>query len=109
MLSIYFPEFNKVFSNWEGKAPLIILCEFPTPKKILKRSIEEILVILRKEVQRAVGVKRATKLVEAAKPSIGLKTRLRAAEYELQMLLTEYQLLTEQYEQTMNLVEELLV
>lgn len=34
-LDIYFPEFNKVFANWEGKVTLIILKEFPMPAKIL--------------------------------------------------------------------------
>lgn len=33
-LSRYFPEFNKVFDDWEGKAALIVLREFPFPAKI---------------------------------------------------------------------------
>ena len=106
-LSIYFPEFNRVFGDWEGKAALITLQEFPTPERILTKSIDEIVASWRKGVQRAVGAKRATKLVAAAKTSIGLKTGLRAAENELQMLLDEYKLLTKQYEQTMDLVEKL--
>lgn len=106
-LSIYFPEFNRFFGDWEGKAALLTLQEFPTQERILTKSVDEIVASWRKGVQRAVGAKRATKLVEAAKTSIGLKTGLRAAENELQMLLDEHQLLTKQYEQTMALVEEL--
>lgn len=48
-LSIYFPEFNTVFANWEGKAARIALSEFATPAKVLQkrhgghsRALEEI-------------------------------------------------------------------
>ena len=75
-LDMYFPEFFDVFGDWEGKAALITLREFPTPEKIIATGIEKIVATWRKGVERAVGVKRATRLMEAAKGSIGIKEGL---------------------------------
>jgi len=41
-ISIYFPEFLTVFEDWEGKAALIVLKEFPTPTKALEKEVEGI-------------------------------------------------------------------
>jgi transposase len=106
-ISIYFPEFNTVFSDWEGKAALIALKEFPTPGKVLEKGIDGIVASWRKEISRAVGVKRAGQLVEAAKTSVGLRDGLRAAENELSLLLEEYEMVQKQYERTMALIEEM--
>lgn len=106
-LCIYFPEFNSVFGNWEGKAALMTLREFPTPQKVLEKGVEGIVAIWKTEITRAVGVKRALKLVEAAKVSVGVATGLRTAENELVLLLEEYQLLQNQYESVIAMIEEL--
>lgn len=106
-LDKYFPEFNDVFSDWEGKAALITLKEFATPEKILSLSAEQILLVWKKEVSRAVGIKRATKLVEAAKTSIGIKNGLNMAEKELRSILEQYELFTKQLEQLTFEIEEL--
>ena len=62
-LDKYFPEFNNVFGNWEGKAALITLKEFPIPEKILSTNTQQIVMAWRKEVKRAVGLNRAVRLV----------------------------------------------
>src|SRR5665647_756911 len=43
-LDKYFPEFNDVFCDWEGKAALISLNEFPTPEKVLSTDVQQIVV-----------------------------------------------------------------
>ena len=53
-----------------------MLKEFPTPEKVLSTGVTDIVVAWRKEIKRAVGAKRATMLVEAAKISIGIKEGL---------------------------------
>ncbi|AEF93635.1 transposase IS116/IS110/IS902 family protein [Desulfotomaculum nigrificans CO-1-SRB] len=106
-ISIYFPEFNQVFGDWEGKAALMVLKEFPTPARVLELGIGGIVTTWRKEISRAVGVKRAKRLVEAAKATVGMRQGLRAAENELKCLLEEYGVLMRQYERTMVLIEEL--
>jgi transposase len=106
-ISIYFPEFNQVFGKWEGKAALMTLKEFPTPARILELGLEGIVASWRREISRAVGVKRAKRLIEAAQDTVGIRQGLRAAENDLKSLLEEYELLMRQYETTMALIEEL--
>ena len=108
-MDIYFPEFNTVFSDWEGKAALITLREFPTPEKIAKKSAEEIISIWKKEVQRGVGEKRAIKLIETAKESIGKKQGIKMAEYEIKTLIEQYEFLKKQIEEIEKKIEELIV
>jgi transposase len=70
-ISIYFPEFFTVFGDWEGKAALIVLKEFPIPMKALEKGTDGIKARWRQDKIRAVGAKRAVKLLEAAKQSVG--------------------------------------
>lgn len=53
-LCIYFPEFNSVFGNWEGKAALMALREFPTPQKVLEKGVEGIVATWKTEITCAV-------------------------------------------------------
>jgi RNA processing factor Prp31 len=79
-LSIYFPEFSRVFGDWEGKAALMTLKEFSTPQKVLENGVEGIVACWRKEISRAVGKKRASELVAVAKNTVGVRDGQRAAE-----------------------------
>ena len=104
-LSIYFPEFNNVFGDWEGKAAMMTLKEFPTPAKVVDKGADGIATCWRREITRGVAAKRVVSLVEAAKESIGVRSGLRAAENELGCLLEEYAMLMRQYEGSMILLE----
>jgi transposase len=107
-LNIYFPEFFQVFGDWEGKAALIVLNEFATPDQILGKGIDGIKERWREEKIRAVGVKRAVKLIEAAQRSVGIREGLMAAQNDLMVLLEDYAMKMRQYQTTMNMVEELI-
>jgi transposase len=89
-LDIYFPEFEDIFSSWQGKTALLTLRHLSTPSKIVKSTIEDILKLWKTEVKRAVGVKRAELLMEKAQISVGVTEGLEMAEYELQYLLDKY-------------------
>lgn len=89
-LDMYFPEFQDVFSSWEGKAALLTLKNLSTPAKIVNMNIDDILRLWKTEVKRAVGIKRAQLLVEKAKISIGVTEGIEMAEYELHYLLDKY-------------------
>jgi transposase len=106
-ICIHFPEFSKVFGDWEGKAARLILNECPTPGKVVEKGIDGIIAIWKKHKVRAVGIKRAVKLVESAKTSIGTAEGLVSAENELAMLLEDYEGKMRQLEKTMTLVEGL--
>lgn len=71
-LDIYFPEFQNVFSLWEGKTALLTLKHLSTPSKIADTDVDDILKLWKTEVKRGVGIKRARLLVEKAKISVGI-------------------------------------
>jgi transposase len=106
-LDKYFPEFNDVFADWEGKAALISLTEFSTPEKVLSAGVQPIVETWKKSVKRGVGFNRAVRLVEAAKISVGIEEGLRMAEKELKANLEQYSLYLKQYEQLEKEIEEM--
>lgn len=89
-IDTYFPEFTDVFKSWGGKAALLTLVELPLPDMITKLSAEEIVSIWRRGVRRAVGLKRAQELKEAAMYSVGIKEGTEMALYEIRLLMKEY-------------------
>lgn len=98
LIQRYFPEFFDVFKDWEGKAALCTLKLFPFPSQITNLTPEEVLAKWKPYVQRGVGIKRATKLVEKAQKSIGMKVGIQFAEQEMQCLLEQYILYKNQIE-----------
>jgi transposase len=107
-LDIYFPEFEDVFSSWEGKAALLTLKHLSTPSKIANMNVDDILKLWKTEVKRAVGIKRAQLLVEKAKISIGMTEGIKMAEYELQYLLDKFDAAMLKLEDLMVKVEAIL-
>lgn len=106
---IYFPEYHEVFKDWDGKASLITLKNFPLPKDIMQLNAIEIVSKWRTDgVKRAVGLKKATKLIDQAKESIGLTEGTEIARLELQDLIAQYEIISIQMENLMNKIEELL-
>ncbi|MFZ3591858.1 IS110 family transposase [Bacillus sp. DJP31] len=92
----YFPEFFDVFGDWEGKAALCTLRLFPFPHQIVEYTPEEILLEWKPFVKRGVGIKRATRLVDKARKSIGITIGLTFAKRELESLIDQYDLYKEQ-------------
>lgn len=88
----YFPEFNDVFKDWEGKTALYSLRAFPFPSDIKNMTPEDVLAQWKTVIKRGVGIKRATQLVEKAKKSVGIEIGLRFARKEIQSLLEQYDL-----------------
>ena len=99
VIQSYFPEFFDVFGDWEGKAALCTLKLFPFPSDIHKKTPERVLQEWKPYVQRGVGIKRATKLVETAKKSIGIEVGLKFAKCELKNLIEQYELFKRQLEE----------
>ena len=106
-LDKYFPEFNSVFADWEGKAALISLTEFPTPDKVSALDVQQIVEIWKKEVKRGIDFNRAVRLVESAKISVGITEGLKMAEKELKANLEQYELYIKQYEELEKEIEVL--
>lgn len=104
----YFPEFFDVFGDWEGKTALCTLKLFPFPSQIKEMEPDEVLSKWKPFVQRGVGIKRATKLVETAKKSIGIQIGIEFAKHEMDFLIRQYELYKEQLELLDSQIETLL-
>lgn len=108
-IDIYFPEFLEVFKNWEGKAALNTLANFPTPSMILELDAEEILEIWKKKVKRAVGIRRAELLIKVASKSVGSIRGHEMAIYDLKEDLEEYIRICEKMKELEKIIEELVL
>jgi transposase len=106
-LKIYFPEYHEVFGAFEAKSSLMVLQTVQLPADILKMGIEGVNRLWRAAKLRAVGMKRAKSLYEAAQRSIGCTEGSVTARIELKLLLEDYQAKMSQHEALMVVIEEL--
>ncbi|MSS62265.1 transposase, partial [Fusobacterium sp. FSA-380-WT-2B] len=82
-LSIYFPEYENIYSSIDSKSGFLLLKETPLPKDIVELGSEEIVERWKQTKLRAVGLDKAKKLEEAAKKSIGCKNITSSARFEI--------------------------
>ncbi|GMA65605.1 IS110 family transposase (plasmid) [Alicyclobacillus fastidiosus] len=107
-LDRFFPEFTKVFKDWEGKSALVCLHLFPLPTDVVKETEIEVVRKWRENgIKRGVGVSRARQLIKAATDSIGIIVGLQMARQELHILLGQYDLLHAQLAQLVADIEQL--
>ena len=106
--SIYFPEYRKVYGKADAISGLMVLRAAPLPEDIIELGIDGVNRIWRKAKLRAVGIKRATSLAEAANRSIGLRTGGKVARLEFSILLEEYDAMQRWLEEIMSLIENLM-
>ncbi len=105
-ISIHFPEFVKVYCKIDTVSGLIVLENAPLPEDILSLEAAGLNDLWRKSKLKAVGMKKATSLYEAAKNSVGCSGG-NGARLELRLLLADYRIKMEQYAQIMEEVEKL--
>ena len=110
-LSIYFPEYEKIYSVVDSKSGFLILKETPLPEDIVKLGSEGIVKRWKQAKLRAVGLDKAKKLEEAAKKSIGCKNITSSARREIKFLIEDYEYKQKQLElitkELNNLCEEI--
>lgn len=81
---------------------------FPLSMDIVAKGARSVLADWKKEVKRGVGMKRAEKLFATAEASIGLTEGVTAARMELNALLQQFDLFSEQLETIMAQVIQIL-
>lgn len=106
-LKIYFPEYQKVFSDVYGTGSMSILREGLLPTDLIALGVDGINAIWRRIKLRAVGRKRAQQLYTAAECSVGCTNGLAMARIEIQLLMQDYDAKHRQYDEIMELVESL--
>ncbi|AFL99980.1 transposase [Desulfitobacterium dehalogenans ATCC 51507] len=97
-LKIYFPEHETVFGKFDATSSMLVLQVAPLPKDIERLGVEGINRIWRDNKLRAVGMKRAKSLYEAAQKSIGCTEGESCSRMEIQLLLQDYHTKTAQYQ-----------
>jgi transposase len=107
-LDIRFPEFSGVFKDWSRNAAWLTLRHHSTPKKVVTAGVEGLMRTWRQEMKRP-SLKKAERLVKAASESIGRTAGSEMAEAALQNILTQYELIDRQKQETEMLMQELLL
>lgn len=96
---IYFPEYLNVFGNISGQGSMAVLEKAVLPEEIISLGVDGINKLWREKKLRAVGLKRAKSLYEAAVTSVGRKEGSVGARAEFRMLWEDYAHKLEQLEQ----------
>jgi transposase len=104
----YYPEYLKVFANWEGKASIQLLKMGLFPEEIAEMDEHQILTEIRKEVKRGIGLKKVRHLKEVSSQSVGIKEGRSMARVKIQTLMDQYVLLQEKINQVLEMVKELI-
>ena len=104
-LKIYFPEYLVVYKNFSAESGLTVLETVPLPQDIVQLGPEGVNQLWRDKKLRAVGMKRALTLVEAAHNSIGLPGG-NCARMEIQLLLEDFRTKQSQLEMITEVLEE---
>lgn len=84
--SRYFPEFKVAYKNVVSKTAMMILDLYPLPEDIVTLGVEGILQIWKSKKVRGAGERKARKLYEAARNSIGRKEAASIARIEFKSI-----------------------
>ena len=90
-IAIHFPEYKKVFSNITAISSLAVLKQTPLPSDVKEIGAEGINKIWRDMKLRAVGIKKAKSLCEAAERSVGVTEGNDSARITIRMMLETYE------------------
>lgn len=106
-LKIYFPEHGTVFRKFDAQSSMLVLQDAPLPMDIEKLGAEGINQIWRDNKLRAVGMKRAKSLYEAARKTIGCTEGESCSRMEIGLLLQDYNNKMSQYDAVMEVIDGL--
>lgn len=106
--SIYFPEYLDVYGSVDNVTGTMILRKYPLPQDIVAAGIDGILKVWSDNKVRGTGRRRAEKLYEAAKNSIGRKEASKSARMELMDLLNDLETYESRVDRIMEEVTDLL-
>ena len=103
-LRIYFPEYLKVYRKFDSDSGMMVLEKAPLPEDVMALGVDGVNGIWREKKVRAVGIKRAVTLVEAAHDSVGVKGG-NCARTEFQLLLEDYRVKKNQLQKVAEILE----
>jgi len=103
--SIYFPNYKDVYGKPDALSGLMILKKAPLPEDIIKLGVDGVNKIWRDAKLRGAGMKRAKTLVAAAEHSVGCKEAQESARYEIQILLSDFDLYAEREAELVKMID----
>ena len=91
----YFPEYTKVYKQWNKKTLLWIIKKYRFPILIAKLDPEEIYLEIKKDIKKGIGRTKVKEIIDAAKTSIGITEGLKSASIEFDYLISKYEKFTD--------------
>ncbi len=108
-LSVYFPEYGKLFKDPCRKRSMVILKNVPLPQELVQIGAMEINQLWRERRMSGVGMKKSLQIYNTALKSIGIKIAVDEAKYELKRLIEDYEYKARQHEIQLKRIEALCV
>lgn len=97
-VDVVFPELREVFKDVKGKGAIATLRLFPIPSELQSMEAQDIIKGWKTLMKRQPGLKKAQKLIQLAKSTVGTTQALDAYKLHLEQLLEEFDLATSQLE-----------
>lgn len=91
----YFPEYTKVYKQWNKKTLLWIIKKYRFPILIAKLDPEKIYLEIKKDIKKGIGRTKVKEIIDAAKTSIGITEGLKSASIEFDYLISKYEKFTD--------------
>lgn len=91
----YFPEYTKVYKQWDKKTLLWIIKKYRFPMLIAKLDPEEVYLEIKEDIKKGIGRSKIKGIIEAAKTSIGITEGLKTASIEFDYLISKYEKFTD--------------
>ncbi len=88
LVFVIFPEFSQVMHDFKTKSAQHLLKHFPAPDEILACGVEPLTDALRKVSRGKLGAKRARRLYEAARDSVGIRQGRESILFEIEEILS---------------------
>lgn len=96
ILEVVFPEYERVFVQFEKKTPLILLKAYPGPEALLTAPKKKVLKLLHETSRGHLGVERYEELIAAARSTLALAGAQHALRDEIPLIIDRIELFTAQ-------------
>jgi transposase len=96
ILEVVFPEYERIFVQFEKKTPLVLLKAYPGPEALLAAPKKKVLKLLHESSRGHLGIERYEELMEAARITLALPGAQNALRDEIPLIIDRIELFTEQ-------------
>ena len=98
VLEVVFPEYERIFRNFEGKTALAVLKEYPGPEALLAAPRRKVMRLLKETSRNHLGAERYEELVAAARTTLALPGAQLVLRDEIPLIIERIELFSAQLE-----------